>query len=77
MASTDTIVQKRQFGHLAQKWANIQLELQIMQSAAGYYIGTQTPEGMPCSRESENYYPTREAADTALADDSWIQRKEP
>lgn len=39
-------------------------EFKVMQSAAGYYIGTQCCEG-PNSRESI-YYPTRESAQEDL-----------
>ncbi len=40
------------------------LELQVLRSAAGYYIGTACACG-PYSRES-GYYPTREKAANAL-----------
>ena len=42
----------------------ISLALQVLQSAAGYYIGTWCDCG-PYSRES-GYYPTREEATEAL-----------
>ena len=45
---------------------NKKLELQILQSAAGYYIGTWCDCG-PYSRES-GYYRTRKDAEKALTD---------
>lgn len=41
------------------------LKLQVLQSGAGYYIGTFCNKCGPYSRES-HYYPTREAAEKAL-----------
>lgn len=51
--------------------------LQILQSAAGYYIGrlyyyTET-ESAPYSRES-NYFKTEEAAQIALDNNTYIER---
>lgn len=55
-------------------------ELQVLQSAAGYYIGTlhNDPEGFqePGSRDS-GYYATRELAQQALDEQSWDQRSNP
>jgi hypothetical protein len=52
------------------------MELQILQSNAGFYIGT-TFDGMPNSRESLQYWPTREAAAVALASGEWTSRDNP
>lgn len=48
------------------------LPLQVLKSAAGYYIGTADDEG-PCSRESCEYFPTRDRAAQALASGAWTQ----
>ena len=53
-------------------------ELMVLQSGAGYYIGTQffNPEGYrePGSRDSVEYYPTHAQAQHALDTRSWTQR---
>ena len=38
-----------------------QLPLQVLQSAAGFYLGT-SELGMPISRESVEYWPSADAA---------------
>lgn len=56
-------------------------DLQVLQSAAGWYIGTMynNPEGYtePGSRDSYDYYPTQEAAQHALDTKTWVQRTHP
>lgn len=61
-------------------------DLQVLKSAAGYYIGTIFTNGEddefpgleePGSRDSYDYYPTEEAAKHALNTRSWIQRDHP
>lgn len=37
-------------------------EIEALKSAAGYYIGTRTEEGMPQCRISSTYYPSKEEA---------------
>jgi len=64
-------------GYLAEMYSQCKLEVQVCQSAAGYYIGTMNPDGSPCSRESGNYYHTAIEADKALREKSWIQRMYP
>ncbi|UWC20635.1 hypothetical protein M5S84_25000 (plasmid) [Enterobacter hormaechei] len=44
------------FGILAQQ-QGFDLELQILKSQRGFYIGTATNEGYPVSRESAEYFP--------------------
>lgn len=41
-------------------------ELQVLMSAAGYYIGTMDNTYVPNCRISYYYYPTREAATRAM-----------
>lgn len=54
--------------------AGLELPVQVLESAAGFYLGTQTDEG-PFSRESEEYFETEALAATALQDDSWTQHE--
>ena len=51
-----------------------QLPLQVMQSAAGFYLGT-SEFGMPFSRESVEYWPTAKDAENALRDGTWTQKQ--
>ncbi|MEM9030486.1 MAG: hypothetical protein AAGC70_19170 [Pseudomonadota bacterium] len=53
-------------GVLAKKFGNENAPLQILKSAAGYYIGTLDEDGLPFTRESACYWDTRNAAETAL-----------
>lgn len=64
------------FGQLAMTWCNKKLPLQVLQSNAGYYIGTASDEG-PCSRESVEYWPTRAHAVESLSSGNWNQKPEP
>lgn len=68
--------QRQLNGKLANEYCNVLLPLRVLQSAAGFYLGTIGPDG-PCSRESVEYFPTRERADAALASGDWTQRDEP
>ena len=63
-------------GYLALAYAGRRLPLRVCKSAVDYYIGTLCEEG-PCSRESVEYFPTREAAQRALASGQWTQRLAP
>jgi hypothetical protein len=51
------------------------MDVIVCKSAAGYYIGTLTEEGWPNSRESVEYYHTREEAQKALDEESYTQRQ--
>ena len=53
------------------------LPLQVCESAAGFYIGALTTDGEPVSRESREYFPTRQLAEKALKSGNWTQRAEP
>ena len=67
-------------GYLAREFGGLSLPLEVLPSAAGYYIGTLDEEGMPYSRESEEYWKTRGAAEAALNTPSpraWTQRLMP
>lgn len=53
------------------------LKIKVLESAAGYYIGTFHPEYGPYSRESARYYKTKEEAQYALENDLWPSRTIP
>jgi hypothetical protein len=60
-------------GQLAKEYTGKRLPLQVLRSAAGYYLGTADDEG-PCSRESVEYWPAEGLAQSALAQGHWTQR---
>jgi hypothetical protein len=68
-------------GMITEEDAKRYSDLRVLQSGAGFYIGTvyDNPEGYtePGSRESYHYYPTREEAEQALEQQSWLQRDHP
>ncbi len=56
-----------------------QLPLIVMRSAAGYYLGTQRFDDememtTPYTRESIEYWPTKEEAEKAMASGAWHQK---
>lgn len=63
------------YGHLARQ-CGMKLPLQVLQSNAGYYIGTQTENG-PFSRESIEYFRKHGDAESALATGEWTQKLHP
>lgn len=65
------------YGLLAKQYCGVELPLQVLQSAAGFYLGTSDPQEGPFSRESDCYWPTREAAQAALASGEWPQKPHP
>lgn len=60
-------------GKVAHDLGGFALPLTVLESVAGFYLGTRTVEG-PFTRESKEYWPTREAASTALEVGQWTQR---
>ena len=62
-------------GKLALQYCAVRLRLEVLKSNAGFYIGT-FDDG-PCSRESVEYFATKDQAERALAAGSWTQRSEP
>lgn len=52
-----------------------QLPLQVLPSAAGFYLGT-SELGMPFTRESVEYWPSADAADDALSNGKWTQKED-
>ena len=61
------------FGALAWRHSGKRLPLHVLRSVVGYYIGTADDEG-PISRESVEYFPTRDLAERALVAGGWTQR---
>lgn len=63
---------------MASEFLGKRVPLQVQQSARGYYLGY-SDEGGPVSRESEEYWPTHDAAEKALESRpaSWTQRDDP
>lgn len=64
-------------GQLAKEYTGAELPLQVCCSAAGFYIGTMSPDGTPCSRESAEYWKERKRAEFALWSGYWTQRANP
>ena len=64
------------FGALALESGKV-LRLRVCGSAAGFYLGTLEEDGSPYSRESEEYWPTRPEAESALEQGKWTQRPHP
>jgi len=58
-------------GHLAEEYCGVRLELEVLSSAAGFYIGTRD-DGGPVSRESW-YFRSWDQAQDALDKNSWVQ----
>lgn len=64
------------YGILSARYCNLKLKLCVLRSNAGYYIGTYH-QGEPISRESQEYYRERTAAETALLNQTFTQRINP
>jgi hypothetical protein len=64
-------------GLLAKRYCNLDLPLQVLESGAGYYIGTWSDEDGPVSRESQEYYKNHAEAENALKMVNWTQRVRP
>jgi hypothetical protein len=62
-------------GYLASQ-AGYSLELSVLKSQRGFYIGT-SKDYFPVSRESVEYWKTEAAAKTALQNNSFTQRLTP
>lgn len=71
MSSTTSVTR---YGRLAQDICGKKLELRVLQSAAGFYLGTADEMG-PVSRESNEYWRKQESAEHALIHDHWTQKE--
>ena len=61
------------------KYLSEERDLQVLQSAAGFYIGCRAGmddevPGEPLSRDSQDFYSTHEDAMHDLVDRTWVQR---
>ncbi len=63
------------YGVIAFTLCGTRRPVEILRSAAGFYIGTTTDEGLPLSRESVEYWDHEDRALTALEDGTWTQRE--
>ncbi len=70
--NTETTQKAPEIGHLALFWSKRELPLQVLRSNAGFYVGT-FDDG-PCSRESNEYFPTQAKAQLALDTGDWTQK---
>lgn len=68
---------QNEHGKLALRFCGVTKKIQVLQSAAGFYIGTAGPDGSPFSRESKEYWRSKRDADEALALGMWTQKPEP
>lgn len=71
---------KEESGLLAKTFGGQDLPLQVCKAASGiFYLGTLTPDGLPYSRESVEYWSKREEAERALkaGHSAWTQRSSP
>jgi len=78
-SSTSTnhgVMNFRKHGQLAFVHCGKRLNLIILKSNAGWYIGTADEDG-PCSRECVEYFPSQEAAGDALRNGQWTQKETP
>jgi hypothetical protein len=71
------VLDYRKFGRLAYVHCGKRLPLLVLNTRAGWYIGTASDEEGPCSRESQEYYPSFEEAQAALDQDTWTQKQTP
>ena len=75
--TSDTgVMNFRKQGQLAYVFCGKRLDLLVLKSQAGWYIGTADDDG-PCSRESVEYFPSDDAARIALRSGEWTQRQNP
>ncbi len=63
-------------GKLAKETCGVELPVTILESRAGFYLGTED-QGVPFSRESAEYFATRSLAEAALACGKFTQRMYP
>lgn len=63
---------KSSHGLLAHQDGGMILPLQVLQTRAGFYIGTANKDG-PVSRESSEYWQNQSDAEQALVQSTWTQ----
>lgn len=77
LTSIEETTSKPSYGILAKIHLGEEFNLQVLKTRAGYYIGTQSPDGLPFSRESVEYWQSHCEANDALKTDTWTQKQEP
>lgn len=65
------------YGCLALEYCNKRLPLTVLKTTRGYYIGTENVDGLPCSRESQEYFDEEAKAQKALLTGNWTQKQYP
>ena len=63
-------------GKLAKEICGVELPVTVLESQAGFYLGTED-RGVPFSRESAEYFVTKNLAEAALACGKFTQRMNP
>ncbi len=63
-------------GKLAKEFCGVELPVTVLESQAGFYLGTED-QGVPFSRESAEYFANRNLAEAALARGKFTQRMNP
>lgn len=63
----------REVGQIARLFGE-DLPVEIIEGDLGFYLGTRE-DGLPFSRESDEYFATREQARRALSTGRWTQRE--
>lgn len=63
-------------GKLAKEMLGVELLVTVLESRAGFYLGTQD-NGVRVSRESEEYFTDRNVAEAALRSGKFTQRMYP
>jgi hypothetical protein len=64
---------KSRVGYLTQTYCGRTLPLEVLESQAGFFIGTACEEGV--SRESAEYFKSSALAQQALVTDDWTQHQ--
>lgn len=68
----------KKYGYLAEKYCNQVLPLVALDAGyRSYYVGTYSSSEGPFSRESVEYWDTRDEAEAALLSGNWTQRMTP
>ena len=63
-------------GKLAKEICGVELPVKVLETQAGFYLGTED-RGVPFSRESAEYFVTRNFAEAALESGNFTQRMNP
>lgn len=69
----ETPRQRHGFGLVAHAFGAC-LRVEVLEGMEGFYIGTRE-DGLPFTRESVEYFPSRAAAERALVRGAWTQRR--